>query len=389
MIKQDFYIANLIARYISDEITPEEKVDLENWIKEDPAHETLFNKICSEKHFNEHEAGKKHFDHTIGWQSVQKRIERNNHKERFIRILNYAAIILLPILVISISIKRTDTNTSDRQDYLAQSSIFPGEAKAILTLDNGQVINLGRNVVALDENLNGINIQADSTMLKYSQAEKNTKEEISYNKVETPKGGEYLLVLSDGTKVHLNAMSKLRYPVQFGKNRREVELEGEGYFEVSKNGYPFIVKTNGMQVEVLGTVFNISAYQDEECQTTLISGSVKVKAGEKNSCILQPSQQASILPGNAAIQVRTVDTAFYTSWIKGKIHFKDQRLEDIMKILSRWYDMDVHYANSKVKDILFGCNINRYDEITPFVKLLEETKLVHTKIEGKTITFYN
>lgn len=388
MIKQDFYIANIIARYISGEITPEEKIDLENWRKENHAHEILFNKICSEKHYNAHEAKKEHFDNTTGWQNIGKRIERNNRKERFLRVLNYAAIILLPILVISITIKHSDTNTSNRQDYLAQS-ILPGKAKAVLTLDNGQVINLGTDVEALDENLNGINIQADSTMLKYSQTEKTVKEEIAYNKIETPKGGEYLLVLSDGTKVHLNAMSKLRYPVQFGKNRREVELEGEGYFEVSKNGYPFVVKTNGMQVEVLGTVFNISAYQDEECQATLISGSVKVKTGEKNSCILKPSQQASVAPGNVAIQVRTVDTAFYTSWIKGKIHFKDQRLEDIMKILSRWYDMDVHYANSKVKDILFGCNINRYDEITPFVKLLEETKQVRTKIDGKTITFYN
>lgn len=388
MIKQDFHIANLIARYISGEITPEEEIYLEEWKKEEPAHAALFDKICNEQNYNRHEKEKESFDTVSGWQEIEKRINRSNRRERILNILRYAAIIILPILVLSISIKHTNP-ISGQQDYYAQP-ILPGEAKAILTLDNGQVIQLGKNVANLEDGLDETNIQADSAMLKYSQTNKLAKsEKIAYNKVETPKGGEYLLVLSDGTKVHLNAMSKLRYPVNFGNGRREVELEGEGYFEVAKNGQPFIVNTGGMQIEVLGTVFDVSAYQDEECQATLISGSVKVKTGINNSCILKPSQQASVTPGTTSIQVRTVDTAFYTSWINGKIYFKDRRLEDIMKTLSRWYDMEVCYADDKVKDILFGCNINRYDEIAPFVKLLEETKKVRTKINGKTITFYN
>ena len=210
-----------------------------------------------------------------------------------------------------------------------------------------------------------------------------------YNKVEIPRGGEYALVLSDGTKVHLNSMSSLRFPVAFTTGKREVELQGEAYFEVSKTGQPFIVNANGMQVEVLGTTFNISAYPDEEYQTTLVNGSVKVSAEKGESLILKPSQQATIALGSNSIQVRTVDTSFYTSWVKGKINFKDQRLEDIMKTLSRWYDMNVVYENEKLKNIRFGCNLNRYEEITPFVKLLEKTEEVHVKIEGNTITFHN
>ena len=164
---------------------------------------------------------------------------------------------------------------------------------------------------------------------------------------------------------------------------------GEAYFEVSKTGQPFIVNVNGMQVEVLGTTFNISAYPNEEYQTTLVNGSVRVSAEKGESLILKPSQQATIVSGGNSIQVRTVDTSFYTSWVKGKINFKDQRLEDIMKILSRWYDMNVVYENEKLKNIRFGCNLNRYEEITPFVKLLEKTEEVHVKIEGNTITFHN
>ena len=144
-----------------------------------------------------------------------------------------------------------------------------------------------------------------------------------------------------------------------------------------------------MQVEVLGTTFNISAYPNEEYQTTLVNGSVKVSAEKGESLILKPSQQATIALGSNSIQVRTVDTSFYTSWVKGKIYFKDQRLEDIMKTLSRWYDMNVVYENEGLKNIRFGCNLNRYEEITPFVKLLEKTEEVHVKIEGNTITFHN
>ena len=144
-----------------------------------------------------------------------------------------------------------------------------------------------------------------------------------------------------------------------------------------------------MKIEVLGTTFNISAYPNEEYQTTLVSGSVKVQTENGSNRILKPSEQACITPGSNQINVRNVDTAFYTSWIHGKINFKDQRLEDIMKILSRWYDMNVVYENEGLKNIRFGCNLNRYEEITPFVKLLEKTEEVHVKIEGNTITFHN
>ena len=167
-----------------------------------------------------------------------------------------------------------------------------------------------------------------------------------------------------------------------------MELTGEAYFEVNKTGHPFIVSTQGMQIEVLGTTFNISAYPGEEYQATLVSGSVKVDTGEGQSLVLKPSQQASLIPGSGNIQVRTVDTAFYTSWVKGKINFKDQRLEDIMRTLSRWYNIEVDYSDEALKNLRFGCYVNRYEEIAPFLELLEATENIHVKINGKTIIFY-
>ena len=114
-----------------------------------------------------------------------------------------------------------------------------------------------------------------------------------------------------------------------------------------------------------------------------------MEAGEGKSLILKPSQQASLAPGDGELQVRTVDTAFYTSWVKGKINFKDQRLEEIMKTLSRWYSIEVNYSNETLKNKRFGCYVNRYEEITPFLELLEATENIHFKINDKTITFYN
>lgn len=390
MIKQDFYIARLIARALSDELTPEETARLTAWREESSAHEALFQKICKEKNWEQHVRQSASFDALSGWAEVQKRIRKDRRRSRYMQIMSYAAVILLPLLFVGISMKFTPAAPHlDEQRWVAQP-ILPGGSKAILTLDNGQTIRLDPQASDRLERIDGTRIKVDSMMLNYQVAQKTEKaKEPIYNKVETPHGGEYALLLSDGTKVHLNALTSLRFPVTFGKGPREVELTGEAFFEVSKTGQPFIVNTNGMQVEVLGTTFNISAYPDEACQTTLVNGSVKVNTESGESCILQPSQQASVAPGSSAIQVRTVDAEFYTSWVKGKIHFKDQRLEDIMKTLARWYDVEAVYANGKTKDIRFGCHVDRYEEITPFVRLLEKTEKVRAKINGKTITFYN
>lgn len=390
MIKQDFHIANIIARHLSGEITPEESIRLEAWRKESPDHEALFRKISDEENFRQHAEQGAACDTATGWAEIQKRIKKNNNRVRMMTIARYAAAVLVPVFVLGISMKYSSQDYFSSQPVLAVHSITPGEAKAILTLDNGETISLNKDAADVLQQLEGTHIRVDSTTLNYRTAQAAAaKAELIYNKVEIPRGGEYALVLSDGTRVHLNAMSSLRFPVTFAADKREVELEGEAYFEVSKTGQPFIVSVRGMQVEVLGTVFNISAYPDEACQTTLVSGSVRVNAEKGESLVLKPSQQATIASGSNSIQVRTVDAAFYTSWVKGKIHFKDQRLEDIMKTLSRWYDMEVVYADEKLKDLRFGCHVDRYDEIAPFVRLLEKTEKVRVKINGKTITFYN
>ena len=386
MINQHFYIARLIARYLSDEIGEEEQAELTRWRNESPENERLFREICKEENIKQNMQKRQTFHTEDGWEGVQRKIQRHRFRHRILNICKYAAIFIFPVVVATVAIYKSSNEPQPLSQV--EEQIVPGGKKAVLILDNGEAIDLkSTSGVELKEK-DGTVIQVDSTVLNYQQAPARTSEKLAYNKVNVPRGGEYQLMLSDGSKVQLNSMSSIRFPVQFAQDCRLVELEGEAYFEVSKTGQPFIVQTKGMKIEVLGTTFNISAYANEEYQTTLVSGSVKVQTENGSNRILKPSEQACITPGSNQINVRNVDTAFYTSWIHGKINFKDQRLDDIMKTLARWYDMDVVYENEATKELRFGCYVNRYNEITPLVKLLEQTGRVTVTVEGKTIKIF-
>lgn len=386
MINQHFYIARLIARYLSDEIGEEEQAELTRWRDESPENERLFQEICKEENIKQNMQKRQTFHTEDGWEGVQRKIQRHRFRHRILNICKYAAIFIFPVVIATVAIYKSGNEPQPLSQV--EEQIVPGGKKAVLILDNGEAIDLkSTSGVELKEK-DGTVIQVDSTVLNYQQAPARTSEKLAYNKVNVPRGGEYQLMLSDGSKVQLNSMSSIRFPVQFAQDCRLVELEGEAYFEVSKTGQPFIVQTKGMKIEVLGTTFNISAYANEEYQTTLVSGSVKVQTENGSNRILKPSEQACITPGSNQINVRNVDTAFYTSWIHGKINFKDQRLDDIMKTLARWYDMDVVYENEATKELRFGCYVNRYNEITPLVKLLEQTGRVTVTVEGKTIKIF-
>ena len=386
MINQHFYIARLIARYLSDEIGEEEQAELTRWRDESPENERLFQEICKEENIKQNMQKRQTFHAEDGWEGVQRKIQRHRFRHRILNICKYAAIFIFPVAIATVAIYKSGNEPQPLSQV--EEQIVPGGKKAVLILDNGEAIDLkSTSGVELKEK-DGTVIQVDSTVLNYQQAPARTSEKLAYNKVNVPRGGEYQLTLSDGSKVQLNSMSSIRFPVQFAQDCRLVELEGEAYFEVSKTGQSFIVQTKGMKIEVLGTTFNISAYANEEYQTTLVSGSVKVQTENGSNRILKPSEQACITPGSNQINVRNVDTAFYTSWIHGKINFKDQRLDDIMKTLARWYDMDVVYENEATKELRFGCYVNRYNEITPLVKLLEQTGRVTVTVEGKTIKIF-
>lgn len=395
MIQQDFYIATLIAGYLSGQLTPEENARLKAWRRESAEHEALFQKLLPKERLARYKEEKNRVDTKRGWQEVQRKVQRKRMRQMMVKLFVRAAVLVLPLLV-GLLLYQYEENTD--KDYVVQmvdaEAISPGEAKALLTLDNGRVIKLAPKGADTLRQQDGTCIALDSATLDYQAGSalqhRSERPQPVYHRIDIPHGGEYKLVLADGTCVHLNAMSSLRYPVPFASDYREVELEGEGYFEVAKNGVPFVVKTKGMRVEVLGTTFNLSAYPDDDAyQTTLINGSVKVVANSGESLLLKPSQQVTMDAENGKMEVRTVDTSFYTSWVQGKINFKDQRLEDIMETLSRWYDMEVSYTSPSIRDLRFGCSLDRHKSIVPLLQLLEKTEKVSVKVEGKYIELCN
>ncbi len=274
----------------------------------------------------------------------------------------------------------SDLTLADTQD------ISPGGFRAKLTLSSGET-------VLLDEDLRGLLAregytevtQQEPGLILYEPGSLET-ENLIYNTLVIPRGGHYQIMLADGTKVWLNAESSLRYPVGVGSGRRVVELSGEAYFEVQNiKDKPFVVMANGMEVEVLGTSFNIQAYRDEyEIVTTLLSGSVSVSSAGVSK-VLSPGQQTVVRREDDRFEIydATDDMERVLAWKNGLFMFERDDITSVMRQLSRWYDVDVIYENHK-PDIRFGGAMQRNLTLSQVLNALEKS-LVHFRVENRTI----
>ena len=277
---------------------------------------------------------------------------------------------------------------SDNRDAVQESKkvarITPGTQKAILHLDNGeQVVLADNNTVIVEDSLSGKIEQVDKALVY--QTESSMKEE-RFNVLEIPNGGEFQVTLADGTKVWLNAGTKLTYPIAFVGKERRVRLEGEGYFEVERDeNKPFIVEINGMEVKVLGTSFNLRSFAaDNRSTAILVSGKIEVRT--PTECIkLSPNQRVDLLIGENKLDVREVDAATYSAWTKGRFVFRRERLETILDDVSRWYNVTVFYEQSSVKDILFSGIMERYADISQTLEMLERTGKVSFIVDKQKI----
>ncbi len=263
--------------------------------------------------------------------------------------------------------------------------LLPGGNKALLTLADGSKLILdGESMGKLAVQGGTEIIKSEDGRLRYDHSDEATTQiALLYNTLSTPRGGQYQVVLPDGTRVWLNAASSLRYPTSFTGNERKVYLEGEAYFEVAKNAAkPFHVEAKGVDVEVLGTHFNINAYNDEiYSKTTLLEGSVKVKKGNIQK-LLVPGQQA-VSSGSELLKVIAVDPEEILAWKNGYFDFKQSNLPEIMRQLSRWYDVDIRYEGA-IPNRIFGGEISRSNNASEVLRILELSN-VHFRIEGKYI----
>ena len=268
-----------------------------------------------------------------------------------------------------------------------KNDVAPGNNKAILTLDDGSKIDLDDAKTGILASESNIDIKKTGVgQLEYTAGTQTVKT-VKYNILSTPLGGEYLLVLPDGSKVWLNSGSTLRFPTVFIGSERIVELKGEAYFEITKNAkMPFLVRTNNaMDIKVLGTQFNVMAYDDEKnINTTLIEGSVEVLK-ESGKTTLKPGQEAILNKRSGNIKVASADLEQAIAWKNGYFIFYNENIESIMRKVSRWYNVDIVYqGNLNNKD--FVGTISRNKNVSELLKMLELTGAIHFSIDGRRIT---
>lgn len=316
------------------------------------------------------------------WNAIEKQIVPQGRRLS-LQWMEYAASVMI-LVVAGWFIFQMSDNGDTIQEGKKVARITPGTQKAILHLDNGeQLVLADNNTVVVEDSLSGKIEQVDKSLVY--QTESTVKEE-RFNVLEIPNGGEFQVTLADGTKVCLNAGTKLTYPIAFVGKERRVHLEGEGYFEVKRDeNKPFIVEINGMEVKVLGTSFNLRSFAaDNRSTATLISGKIEVKTSLRR-VELSPNQQADLLVGENKLDVREVDAAVYSAWTKGRFVFRRERLETILDDVSRWYNVTVFYEQSSAKDILFSGIMERYADISKTLEMLEKTGKVSFIIDEQKI----
>lgn len=265
-----------------------------------------------------------------------------------------------------------------------KNDIPPGSNKAILTLANGASFALhDMDDKSRQQLASGNLLRLDSGELAYNGGA--TPRTRGYNKLTTPRGGQFKLVLSDGSRIWLNAASSITYPLTFAPGDRKVAITGEAYLEVAKNAAsPFKVIVNGMEIVVLGTRFNINAYTNEPViNTTLLEGAVKINKGA-NSCLLKPGEQLQVSPDGSFRVKNDIDTASVVAWKDGMFSFNDEDIASIMRQVNRWYDAQIVYE-ARVPDHFVG-SIPRNVQVSKLLTMLELTGRLRFRIEGRKIT---
>jgi transmembrane sensor len=358
---------NLLNKYRKGKCSPQEKALIENYIIFDGITENQLTDDQINSHLDD----------------LEVRIAKIPVKIKLWPYIAAAAVIVISIAT-GILFYTFQGQGLTVRELNAKTNIPPGKNIATLMLASGKVINLidtktgviiKESTLSYDDGtkIGGNNSEAVSAI-------QNSKTNLLLT-ASTPKGGTYKVTLPDGTAVWLNAASKLKFPIKFSGKYRKIFFEGEAYFEVFKDPeHPFIVETPNQQVQVLGTHFNVNAYADElESKITLVEGAVKT-AG----VILKPGEQAIQTPSGT--KVVKVNTNIAIAWKNGEFMFSNERLESIMKKISRWYNVEIIYQTPALKNELFGGTISKFGNVSEVLQMLELTGTVHFKIEGRRIT---
>ncbi|WP_163715676.1 FecR family protein [Mangrovibacterium lignilyticum] len=376
----------IIWKSIHGQLTVEEQKLLQNWLNEDSSHRSYY--LQAKRYYQKGTSfsnSKAEMDRA--WQSFANR-ERLMRRRLIFRKLAVAASILI-LVAATTSILYWQFNNQPALVAPGQLSLIePGSGKATLFFDDGRTYEL-TNSGKLQLQEDGVAISNTKNGLAYVAGE-NALAGTRYNILRVPRGGEYALTLPDGTHVWMNSESSIRYPIKFGENERRVEIQGQAFFEVAHNEEkPFLVWSGNQQIQVLGTQFDLKAYQnDETITTTLVRGSVRIRL--KNDPEVQetlaPNEQCTFNKTDNSLNKRVVETLPFVSWRNGRLVFENEELGEIMKTLGRWYDFDVVFASEKTKHIRFTGTLKRYDKIDKVLNKIAKTNEIRINVNENRIS---
>lgn len=371
-------ISKLIARKILDDtLAPEEEAALQAWLSD-------------ERNAATYEEVKR-----LDLVSAMLRLEREDYGERmvarfrrtqqrrmlrlFLRRASVWAGVAAVVALLFLAVPRSARRLAGDNTQQTAMTIVPGEAKAILTLADGQQIDVtGGDHRVVDRLLDSVSMALADTVA------------MRYNTLSIPRGGEFRYELADGTRVWLNAESELRFPETFGGGERRVYVKGEVFFDVAHDeAHPFVVSTGRGDVRVLGTRFNLTDYVGTPLAATLVEGRIRFHTPDGRDYDVRPSQQLTFDEAGGTVDVQTVDVSVYTAWVDHQFVFRNQSLEDILTTLSRWYDFHPVFADDSLRDIRLSGRLYRGDDIRVLLNSYERAAGIRFVIRGENILVTN
>lgn len=380
----------MLANFIMNKQSDQENKELDEWLQS-KSNQSLFDRLSDKNKILKKSFDYDQFEVEKAWDKFEKKLDsipntKSTKKPSFNyrTWLAYASVIVLPIaLALFVYIEAPKYS-----DLVTQQTVIPpGESNAIIYLADGRHVNLKNDTSSIIKGKDNLLVEKEDNVLKVNADNLKTQDLNRMNKIVTPVSGEYQLVLPDGTKVWLNADSYLEFPSKFSSKYRKVIAKGELYFDVASNkDWPFIVESNGMELKVLGTEFNLRSYTDEEnIVSTLVEGSVEIRNTKGDALLLKPGRKATLNRTDLKMSEDKADIKAITAWKNGKFIFEDERIEEIMHYMSRWYEINVFFDSPEVKRKRFSLDIPRYATVNEILDLLEATGEISFEVNNKII----
>ncbi|MEQ3219601.1 FecR family protein [Butyricimonas virosa] len=387
-MKNPFEFAKELLRYTREELSKEEEKGIEQVLLEVKGMNTLVEEL-KDKNRIEHEM------HIIAKFDTERALSKLKNRKQVKRrgILSWIA--AASVVVIGGVSAWILLSQEPDVDNLSVTEKFES-GKAIVTLEMASGLKYRLDTLSSVVRNNRVNVAFDNNdgVLKIKEQDSladGATKEIGYNTVNVPYGGTYTVELCDGTKVYLNSGTTLEFPSRFDGKVRSVILKGEAYFDVARNvSKPFVVEVDEMKVKVLGTSFNVKSYVDEPgVYTTLVEGSVAILRDGQPEKKIKPGEQAYYNKGVGTLSIAEVDVNEFTSWKDGVFYFKDIALEEILRIVSRWYDLEVFYMNQGAKSVIYSGKLPMYSSVEDVLRKFEISGDVRFELKGRTLTVFD